>query len=138
MEILIINFAVHNMDNLLLQLIYHAGCVLLGILVLILLFSPIIFAVLAIVMALCGKFHIIKSWFKKIGISWVYSSANKSSDYCVDGDEKHEISNSASASHMHSDSEWLSDIHISPSYSSFPCNSSYDTIGPGSWDQTYK
>ena len=126
------------MDNLLLQLIYHVGCVLLGVLALFLLFLSVVFAVLAIIMVLCGKYHILKVWLKKIGINMVHSSANRFSGYSVGEDDNCESSNSALVSHMQSDLKWLSDIHTNPSYSSFPCNSSYDTIGPGSWYQPYK
>ena len=41
------------------------GGIILGFLFLFLLFSPVILPTIALLMILCGKGHVLKSWFKK-------------------------------------------------------------------------
>jgi hypothetical protein len=109
--------------------------ILLSITMLVLIFSPIIFIGVSMVMILCGKYNVLNTWLRKHCSGKNNLAARSFNNYCYPNEPiTDESKPSALDCHVWSDSEWLSDIHTNPLYSSFPCNSSYETIGPGSWD----
>jgi hypothetical protein len=109
------------------------GGLLLAFVLFILVCAPIAFAVIAAVLTVCGRGSVVKSWLKNYGFSSKYSSSAQWNKCVINNSHNVHDSNSILIRHMDDDSAWLSDIHVNPSCSFFPSNSSYDTIGPGSW-----
>lgn len=117
-------------------LLIGIGHILIGISLLLLLYSPLIFIGVSIILIMCGKGYIVKRWLKKIGKCFGSGPPgfNARSSSFSNGWFSHDDHSSASSRAMESDLQWLSDIHNSPTYDNLPCNSSHNTIGSGSWD----
>ena len=109
------------------------GGLLRAVVLFILVCAPIAFAVSAVVLTLCGRGSTVKAWLKNHGFSSKYSSSAQWNECRINNLHNGTDSNSILMGQMDDDSAWLSDIHVNPSYSFFSSNSSYDTIGPGSW-----
>lgn len=67
------------------------GYLLLALFLAILLFSPVIFAVVAIIMTLCGKYHVLKMWLKKHGFSSKHTLIHQFNDSKFQKENFHEI-----------------------------------------------
>lgn len=106
------------------------GEILYGIFLFGLVFSPIVLLLLTI----CGQGHVIRKLFKNSRHSISNTHFNPNTDSSLNQNAA-DNNYSSSTNNIQSDLNWLSDIHNSPTYDNFPCNSSYDTIGANSWDK---